>query len=253
MAEAIPRLRSGSEYVLVVIGESALSQSWPSALTRLQEAWRRSGCPFAPFFLCISTRRLEPTTALAIERKGARYMYTNDELGSVVEMVDLLLAEFRETASSGPHFRITHRFREPGTDCAPGEEVAAAYLVYRSREFFIPLPTTLLLLFDFLARHSRFPQSAAQIIAAIHADPFYRRHGENAIRGNLAPTFGRSSVKEFIKRIRRGLERSFFEAGLGLDPRRVLVSQGTVTNCVGYRLKATVEWVHFDHAGMRSE
>ena len=48
------------------------------------------------------------------------------------------------------------------------------------------------------------------------------------------------------KRIRAALQLAFREAGLELDPQRVLVSERTVGNEVGYRLRATVEWVHND-------
>jgi hypothetical protein len=171
-----------------------------------------------------------------------------DSLDPVIDKVDLLLAELRGLRSIGPHFKIVHRFRESGCLCAPGEEIAAAYLMYRSREFPIPLSVALLLLFDFLAKHSHMPQNASQIVAAIHVDPFYQKHGANAVKqAKLARRIGRSSVKEFMKRIRRALDLVFRESGLGLDPRTVLVSLETVTNQVGYRLKGTFEWIHIDH------
>ena len=79
----------------------------------------------------------------------------------IVEKVDLLLTELREITAVGPRFRIVHRFRDPGSDCAPGEEVAVVHLVHGTREFLLRLSCTLLLIFDYLARHSRLPQTAS--------------------------------------------------------------------------------------------
>jgi hypothetical protein len=53
-----------------------------------------------------------------------------------------------------------------------------------------------------------------------------------------------SSVKEYIKRIRKALDMALSEAGLNLDASKVLVSEQTVGNEVVYRLKATFEWLH---------
>jgi hypothetical protein len=168
-------------------------------------------------------------------------------LGPVFEKVDLLLSELEELSARGPHFKIVHRFREHGTDCAPGEEIAWALLIYRSREYILALSLSLLLLFDYLAKNRYRPQSASQIISGMCADPFYARHGKNA-RADIKRTrkFGRSAVKEYVKRIRQSLHHAFSEAGLKLDPSAVFASEPTETNEVHYRLKATVEWVHFD-------
>jgi len=122
------------------------------------------------------------------------------------------------------------------------------YLVHRGRETVVPLPVTLLIVFDFLANHSRLPQSAPQIAMAIHSDPFYIRHGANANgTAKLTRTINKSAVKECVKRIRQTLGRVFPAAGLALDPVVVLASEETATNQVGYRLRATVEWLHVDH------
>jgi hypothetical protein len=175
-------------------------------------------------------------------------MSWSDDLVIVGRRVDVLLAELRQLGASGPHFRIVHRFREPGRDCGPGEEVAAVFLNHRALEIVVPLPLTLRLLFDFLAGYSHLPQSAAQISGAMHADPFYQKHGAYVRTGaTLTRKISRSSVKEFIKRIRQALEQTFREANLAVDPRTVVVSERTVGNEVGYRLRATVEWIHVDH------
>ena len=67
-------------------------------------------------------------------------MFAHDEMMTIIEEVDVLVAEIRELNENGPHFRILHRFHAPGTDCAPGEEVAGIYLVHRGREYHLRLP-----------------------------------------------------------------------------------------------------------------
>jgi hypothetical protein len=170
-------------------------------------------------------------------------MYSSDD--PIFEAVGLLLTELRELRSSGPHFRIVHRFREPGCMCTPGEEVAAVYLIHRSREIFVPLSTTLRVLFDFLAKHSYLPQNASQITAVFNTDPFYCNHGANA-RGDakFVRKISRSGVKEFVHRIRIALALAFREANMNVNPAAVLRTEPTMTNEVTYRLKGVCEWVH---------
>jgi hypothetical protein len=174
-------------------------------------------------------------------------MFLNDESDALADTVDLLLTELGVLRSSGPRFIIVHRFQEAGY-CAPGEEVAAVYLAHRSAEVVVPLSVTLRILFDFLAKHSRFPQSASQIAAAIAVDPFYRNHGANAPRAaKLDRKISRVSIKEFICRIRYALDAALRSANLAIDVKSILVSEPTMMNEVGYRLKATFEWIHIDY------
>lgn len=168
-----------------------------------------------------------------------------DRFGSVVETVDLVLAEAHGLAVSGPHFKVVHRFREPGSNCLPGEEIAWVLLVFRSRECVLGLPLSLRILFDYLARNRRLPQSAAQIAAGLHFDAFSLRHGANARSGaKLTRRFSHSVIKEYVKRLRRALKVALEEVGLKLDPDSVLRSEPTVSNEVRYRLKASVDWIH---------
>jgi hypothetical protein len=167
---------------------------------------------------------------------------------AVLDKVDFLLLQLKHLRSRGPHFRILHRFRIPGTECLSGEEVAGVYVVHRGREFVVPLSVTLRLVFDFLAKHTRLPQSASQIEAAFRADPFYTRHGANATRDRaLRRRITRSAVKVYVQRIRGALSAAFHEASLPMDPRAVLLSQATAMNEVGYRLRGTFQWIHIDH------
>jgi hypothetical protein len=153
-------------------------------------------------------------------------------------------------SSADFHFKIWHRFRAPGTECAAGEEVAAVSILPRQGEFHVPLSLTLRLVFDFLARHRHVPLGASQIAASFRVDPFYRQHGRNALNcGTLIRRVSKSSVRVYIERIRRALALSFREANLRVEPQDVLLSQETVTNEVGYRLRGTFEWLHTDHPG----
>src|ERR1035441_2466704 len=172
----------------------------------------------------------------------------------LLHYIDLLFAEMAELRSSGPHFRIYHRFRKPGTDCAPGEEILAVCLVHRGREYYLRLSLALRILFDFLARHSRFPQSARQIELGIRADDFYERHAVNATRRKpLTRKIPRSAVRVYVARLRRALSLAFKEAGLRIDASSVLVSRQTVGNELGYQLKANCDWLHIDLTSQNSQ
>jgi hypothetical protein len=166
---------------------------------------------------------------------------------SIADKAELLLLELRELTQMGPHFKVIHRFRKGTVGCHPGEEVFAVVLVRRGRQYYLCLPLALLLLFDYLAHHTHVAQSSAQIEAGIRADAFYAEHGRNAATsGRTTRRISKSGIKEYVKRLRRAFVAAFREAGSHIDPRQVLVSQLTVMNQVGYRLRAEIEWVHID-------
>ncbi len=171
----------------------------------------------------------------------------NNKSTAIMDRVNLILLEYRQLKAAGPHFTILHEFRSPGSICAAGEKVSAVYLVHRGREVYIPLSLTLRLFFDFLARHARLPQNASEIESCFQADKFYKQHGSNvASDGKLRRRIVRSAVRVYVERTRYALELSFREANLRLDPRNVLVSEETVMNEVGYRLRGSVDWLHTD-------
>lgn len=178
----------------------------------------------------------------------------NDSHKWLKEEIDFLLAEQRELLGRGPSFKIVHRFRMPGSDCLPGEEILAVCLIHRGREHHLRLPLALRILFDYLARHSRIPQSAGQIELGIRADDFYRRHAANGT-GRRAVTRGmaRSFVRQYARRLRQALALAFDEANLRIDPHDVLIEKKTVGNEVGYQLRANCDWVHLDLATRESQ
>lgn len=174
-------------------------------------------------------------------------MLSNRPIPTVLNTVDLILAEVRHLRAAGPHFRIVHRFRIPGTDCLAGEEVFAVFLVWRGREYQLPLSPALLLLFDFLAHHPRIAQSAKQIELGIRAAEFYQLHAKNANgRPALVRRIPRSAVRELISRLQGALALVFRDANLPMDPRRVVVAEETVSNLKLYRIRATFQWTHID-------
>jgi hypothetical protein len=174
-------------------------------------------------------------------------MPAKNSLSSVLNKVDLLVAEIVHLRTAGPHFRIVHRFRMPGSNCLPGEEVFAVFLVYRGSEYQLRLTLAQRIVFDFLARHSRLAQSARQIELGIRADDFYKFHAKNANgRTVITRRIPRSSIKEHIRRLLQAVGWAFQEAGIAMDPRKVLIAQDTAGNEVVYKLKATCTWTHID-------
>jgi hypothetical protein len=172
----------------------------------------------------------------------------NDRLLDLVENVEVVLHARSLLRTKGPHFRIVHRFRVPGADCAAGEEIVAAFLLVAGQEYAISLGGAMLILFDYLAHHSRLPQSATQIVMGMKSDPFYQEHGSNACRHPaLAKHVSLSAVKVYIQRIRTALEKALREAGISIDPYQILASEDTQSNRRTYRLKGSFEWTHIDH------
>jgi hypothetical protein len=160
-------------------------------------------------------------------------MFENDKSGPVAEAIDLVLTEAREMRSTGLHFRIFHQFRAPGTECLPGEEVLAICLDYRGREYQLPLSPSLLLICDYLLRHSRFAQTATQISIGIHESGFYAEHGRNVGRQRTR-RIPRSAIREYIRRLHRALAIALKKAGLSIDPESILVVEQSVSNHARY-------------------
>jgi len=158
------------------------------------------------------------------------------------------------TALGFATLRIVHRFRTPGVlGCLPGEEVFAVFLLCRGHLYQLRLSLSGRLLVDYLARHRHCAQSAAQIEAGIRADEFYQKHAANAIwHLKMIRRIPRSAVKVHIARLRRAFTVAFREAGLRFNPDDVVVARQTMSNEVGYSLKAAVDWIHIDLAADES-
>jgi|SRR5579871_416897 hypothetical protein len=168
------------------------------------------------------------------------------DLRAIADRVDVLALSLRRLRQQGPRFRIQHAFWQPGTGgCKPGEEIASVSLLFRNRLFHVPLSAAQRILFDFLARQKSTPRSAKQIAVGIRHSIFHREHGRNT-GILLVRKFAASTVKEYIKRLRQSLAICFDEAGLRMDPKRVVVSQQTTGNEVHYLLRARCEWLHVE-------
>jgi hypothetical protein len=166
----------------------------------------------------------------------------------VLKAVDLLIAEISHLRAAGPHFRITFRFRPPGSiGQMPGQEIFAIFLVYRGREYQLRLTLAQRIVFHYLASYCRVAQSARQIELGIRTNEFYLLHAMNATgRPVLTRKIPRSSITEHVRRLHKALGIVFREAGLGIDPWNVLIVQDTVGNEVGYKLRATCNQSYID-------
>lgn len=168
-------------------------------------------------------------------------MSRDADLKAIANCAEVSLAELGDL-QRGVSLRILHRWGNT-SGCAPGEEVWAALLIYHGREFPLPLSLAPLLLLDQLARTRHIPQLASQIVAGLRKSEFVRRHGANAgaIRTRR---YSRSTIKEYVKRIRQSLASVFIEACLPMRAERVLCSEETDGNETRYRLRAQIEWIH---------
>lgn len=92
-----------------------------------------------------------------------------DEFEPILRTVDLMATERAELSMSGPRFLILHRLWQPETLCTPGEAIAEIRLLHRTKEVSLPVSLRLMVLFDYLARHRRMPQCAAQIATGLTA------------------------------------------------------------------------------------
>jgi hypothetical protein len=164
----------------------------------------------------------------------------------LVRTIDLVLAEQRQFEAAGPSLTIWHRFQEPAIiGCKPGEEILMLALNALGREVPIRLSLATKIVIDYTARHLHVPQNASQIEAGIRSNPFYLAYGSNAkIVVRRIPKICRSVVRVYVARFRRALALAASDAGIMLDPSRVLISETTDGNEILYRLRARVEWRH---------
>jgi hypothetical protein len=172
-----------------------------------------------------------------------RDLSTFHDLRPVVYKAETMLAERALLRQVGPQLEVVHRFRKGPCGCQNGEEVFAVFLLSRGDRILIRLPLALRLIFDYLARHRRVPQSATEIASGMRATAFYRDHGANSGVPSRRK-ISRTAVKEYVKRIRVALADALDAARLPLNANTVLESVATPGNEVLYALRATVAWLH---------
>jgi hypothetical protein len=169
---------------------------------------------------------------------------TSTELTAILRVVDLLLFELSLLDQQGPAITIVHqyRLRVHGAECQAGEEMARAVVTHRGRQAIIPLGLAPRLLLDYFGRSRYVPQSATQIVSQMRRIDFYQLHGLN-LGAPRTRKISRSSIKEYVRRIRVALAKAFEQVSLPLDSRDVLISKD-VGKEVLYQLRASVRWLH---------
>jgi hypothetical protein len=170
-------------------------------------------------------------------------MSNNKPFAELVQEIDVALAERRHLHQRGVHLIVTHLDHVPGTLCSPGEMIGDIAIGSVPEPVSLGFSHVSLLLMDCLCRH-RMPLTALRIEEIMNSDPFYVHYAANRIGRNLVAFPDRSTVRVYVWRIRKQMEKVFREVGLGLDAQHVFVSETTETSVLVYRLKATVEFLH---------
>ena len=167
-------------------------------------------------------------------------MYASDPTDRIIEEIEFIEAERRQSRESGPYFRIIHRSERRPDSYYSYQEAVAVFLVCKGRFFQVMLGSVLVKLFDYMARHNRLAQTARQVENGTRADPLFR------MRRGIRPKncIPRRYVRVYVDRIRVALGLVFRECGLGIRPDAVLISEETVMNESGYRLRASFQWLH---------
>lgn len=165
-------------------------------------------------------------------------MYASDFADRIIEEIEFLEAERRQLRETGPHFRIIH-CSEHRSDYCSYQGAVAVFLVCGDRFFQVRLGSVLIRLFDYMARHNRLAQSSGQIENGTRADPIFRMRRRTSPKSCLP----RRYVRVYVDRIRVALDSVFQESGLRVGPEEVLISEETVTNESGYRLRGSFEWL----------
>jgi len=176
-------------------------------------------------------------------RQETRFKPAGD-VALILFSFDLDTLAVERMTKRGVHIVIVHRYARTA-GCAPGEEIATAWVVYRGKPYQIPLSTTHLILLDYLCRHRGIAQTATQIAHGLSNEPFYVHHAENAKGPRTSrPRTSRTAVKEQIARLRAALRTCVVAARIPLNPAVVIHSINTSSNEVRYSIYAGVRWEH---------
>jgi len=157
----------------------------------------------------------------------------------IIEEVEFFQYQERMLSAYGPTFRIVVSEKRSASTCRV--QVIGVYLLHQGREYAILLSSALANLFHYFACHRDHGQTADQIAFAIRNSRSYVRYHGRPWR------LARTSIKEYVARLRISLATVFTEAGLNLAPDAVLISEATPSNSVAYRLHASVEITHVNN------
>src|ERR1035437_362372 len=190
--------------------------------------------------LCFSTTRKSPRFVLKLMERSARYTRIADA-ATLIEAVELILAEDALESKRIPTFRVEHGFSQ-GT-CAPGEEVTMVQFVWLAMKFQLRLALAERLVFNLFGQYRTIAIDAAQVVSGL-GGWFYRDHARNS--GNRQIVKVRvPTVKVIVQRIRRAMAVAFDKAGAPFNPYDVLQSfHAEGTNRVLYKLNAAVQIEH---------
>jgi len=173
-------------------------------------------------------------------------MNNQQQFAQLVEEVDFRLAHRRYLRERGVHLIVTHSRHIPGTLCAPGEMIEDITIGGQTPPRSLGLSHMSLLLVDCLCRY-RLPLTGRRIEQIMNSDPFYAHYASNRTgRNQSIARPDRKSVRVYVPRIWKQMEKVCRDIGLNINPKEVLLCKATESNIVVYQLKVTVEIVHVD-------
>jgi len=190
--------------------------------------------------LCFSATRRSPHFVLKLMEHGARFTRIADAV-TLIEAVELILAEDALVSKRIPTFRIEHGFSQGA--CAPGEEVTAVQCLRVGMKFQLHLALAERLVFNLFGQNRTIAMDAAQVVSGL-GGWFFRDHARNS--GNRQIVKVRvPTVKVIVQRIRKAMAVAFDKAGTPFNPYDVLQSfHAEGTNRVLYKLNAAVLFEH---------
>lgn len=174
-------------------------------------------------------------------------MSNSASFAQLVQEVDVALAERRDLRQRGIHMIVSHLRHIPGTACSAGEMIGDISIGGFLEPVSLGFSETSLILMDCFCRY-RMPLTALRIEEIMNSDPFYAHYAANRIGRNCVVLPDRSSIRMYVWRIRKQMEKVFQDVGLRFDPQQILISEMTETNTLVYRLRATVEFLHVNGA-----
>jgi hypothetical protein len=158
----------------------------------------------------------------------------------LLEAMDLLRAEATDLAARGPTFKIFVR-RNAGKELRAAQ-LEGACLAHRAQDYPVRLGTRDLWFFYDLALHRR-GRTASQIAVDLRQNPFFAVTGP---RSRNPWRIARSSIRQYVKRVRMAMTATFIDALIGVNVECVLRSETTSGNETLYRLQAQFQILESD-------
>lgn len=242
-ASALQAFRTSTEGFDIVFTDLHLGEFDPrggAELTKeIKKEREKRGYDPAPLLLCITGFYKDPRVELEMEKEGARYVIKSSDPEVYLHTIQTMLLDLEQLRGNGPLFEIVHsNSPDAGQICYPGEEVDSISLVDRATRFPVKIAKAPRHVFDYVARYISRPQTAEQIAYGLsEGSAFYHEMyaGEEV---------SARSIITNINRIRDELGNTFSEAGLRLDPYKVLASEKNVDGDEVYSLKARISVEH---------